>query len=196
MRQSGYTFIFLSGPEATMNRRLSIVASVLVFLPSVVRAQTSSGPSPGNRIEPLKAVVVVGDDVGQEVEFAAKREGKPTIYVFLQADKFDRPVARFLKTLDEELSKERGEAAIVAVWLTDDVEKGKEYLPRVQQSINLSQTTVAVYPGDKNGPTGWSINPGAHLTAVVAHDSKVTASFGYRSLNETNVPEVLAKLKK
>jgi len=96
---------------------------------------------------------------------------------------------------DKELSSDRQDVAVVAVWLTDDVEKTKEYLPRVQQSLNLSQTTLAVHSGDKNGPPGWSINPGAHLTAIVAEDSRVTASFGFRSLNETNVPSVLQKLK-
>jgi hypothetical protein len=179
-----------------MVRPFSVMVCAIAILPCTLSAQTSSGPTPGNRVEPLKALVVVGDGEGQEVDLAAKREGKPTIYAFIQADKWDRPVARFLKTLDEELNKDRPDAAIVAVWLTDDVEKGKEYLPRAQQSINLSRTTLSVYLGDKNGPTGWSVNPGAHLTAVVANKAHVEASFGYRSLNETNVPEVIQKLSR
>jgi hypothetical protein len=166
-----------------------------VALSGTLRAQTDSGPGSGSKIEPLKVAAVTGDDAGKELDFAAKRGTKPTMFVFIQADKWDRPVARFLVTLDKELNKDRQDVAVIAVWLTDDVEKSKEYLPRAQQSMNLSQTTLAVYPGDTSGPPGWSINGGAHLTAVVADEGRVVASFGFRSLNETNVPAVLEKLK-
>ena len=50
--------------------------------------------------------------------------------------------------------------------------------------------------GETAGPKDWAINPDAHLTAVVAHKGRVVKSFGYMSLNETNVPEVLQALKK
>jgi len=138
--------------------------------------------------------MITGNNAGEELDFVAARDGKPTVYVFIQAEKWDRPVARFLKTLDQDLGMDRQDVAIVAVWLTDDVEKTAEYLPRAQQSINLSQTSLAVYPGDKTGPTGWSINDAAHLTVIIANDNRARASFGFRSLNETNVPEVLGKL--
>jgi len=150
----------------------------------------------GSSIEPLKVVAVVGDGAGDESDFAARRKGRPTVFVFIQADKWDRPVARFLKTLDTDVNKDRSDAAVVAVWLTEDVEKTKDYLPLAQQSLRLAQTTLAVYSGDKSGPPAWGINPGAHLTAIVADNDRVVASFGFRSLNETNVPEVLSKLPK
>jgi hypothetical protein len=183
--------------ETTMRNYLHVAGLMMaaVALPAVLRAQTDSGPSSGSKVEPLKVAAVTGDDAGQELDFAAKRGNKPTLFVFIQADKWDRPVARFLVTLDRELNKDRPDVAVIAVWLTDDVEKSKEYLPRAQQSMNLSQTALAVYPGDKNGPPGWSINPGAHLTAVVADEGRVAASFAFRSLNETNVPAVLEKVK-
>ena len=168
--------------------------AVVLCWASLAHGQVQSGPDRGSQLTPLKVASIIGDGAGEELDFVARREGRPTLYLFVQADKWDRPVARFMSTLDKELAKSRSDVAIVAVWLTDDVEKSKEYLPRAQQSINLSQTTLAVYPGDKNGPAGWSINSGAHLTAIVAEKGRVVASFGYRSLNETNVPEVLAKL--
>jgi len=174
---------------------IAALAIASVVLPGALRAQTDSGPSSGSKLEPLKVASVTGDDAGQDVDYAAKRGTKPTMFVFVQADKWDRPVARFLATLDKELNKDRQDVAVIAVWLTDDVEKSKEYLPRAQQSMNLAQTTLAVYPGDKNGPAGWSINSGAHLTAVVADEGRVVASFGFRSINETNVPPMLEKLK-
>src|SRR2546423_14827793 len=91
-------------------------AAILLSLTGSLRAQTNSGPASGSPIEPLKVLAVTGDDAGQELDFAAKRAGKPTLYVFVQADKFDRPLARFLAVLDKELSKDRPAVEVIAVW--------------------------------------------------------------------------------
>ena len=40
------------------------------------------------------------------------------------------------------------------------------------------------------------MNPDARLTAVVANKGKVAATFGYQSINETEVPRVKEALKK
>jgi hypothetical protein len=183
--------------EVLAVKRIVLLAT-FVLLPlsatMAVHAQSNSGPAAGSKLPPLTVAAVTGDGAGDDVEFVARRAGKPTIYLFVQADKWDRPVGRFIKTLDQELAGTRADAAMIAVWLTDDVEMSKEYLPRAQQSINLAQTSLCVYPGDKNGPAAWSIDPRMHLTAVVADKDRVIDSLGYVSLNETNVPEVLAKL--
>jgi hypothetical protein len=166
----------------------------LACVPGVLWAQVESGPAVKNKVEPLKVAVATGDDAGKDVEFSARRKNDPTIYVFVQADKWDRPQARFLKVLDTELGKDRADVHVVVVWLTDDVNKAKEYLPKAQMSLKLERTTFTVHPGDRNGPAGWAINGDAHLTAVVAAEGRVAASFGYLSVNETDVPAVLKKL--
>jgi hypothetical protein len=84
---------------------------------------------------------------------------------------------------------------IVAVWLTEDADKSKSYVPKVRESLKLSQTGYAVFPGEKSGPEGWAINGDAHVTAVVVENGKVSGSFGYRSVNETDVPAVVKKLQ-
>jgi hypothetical protein len=175
---------------------LSLVVALLLGTCAVAGAQTTSGPDVGSPIQPLKVAAITGDGAGDDLDFAARRQGRPTVFAFVQADKWDRPIARFLSVLDKELSKDRPDVAVVAVWLTDDVEKAKDYLPLAQQSLRLSQTTLAVWAGDKNGPPGWSINSDAHLTLIVADNDRASASFAYRSVNETNVPEVLQKLPK
>jgi hypothetical protein len=167
----------------------------LVFGPGTLRAQVESGPSAGSTVAALKAVAATGDAVGKEVDYATERKERPTLFVFVQADHWDRPVARFLRALDQALAKDRNEVQIIAVWLTDDVAKAKDYLPKAQEALKLSQTTFAVCSGDKGGPAGWGINADAHITAVVAQDQKVRGSFGFRSVNETDAPSVLKKLK-
>lgn len=173
----------------------ALLGVVIAFTPGVVQAQVASGPAAGAKVEPLKVVIAAGENAGKETDVAEEQKGKPTVFVFVQADKWDRPVARFLRTLDVDLAKERTDVKIIAVWLTDDVMKSKDYLPKAQESLKLSQTTWSVHPGDKGGPAGWGINADAHLTAVVVQDNKVTASFGYRSVNETDVPAVIKELK-
>jgi hypothetical protein len=173
----------------------SLLLGGLLLAPGTLLAQVESGPSAGSKIEALKVVTATGDNAGKEADYAKERKDKPTIFVFVQADKWDRPTARFLRALDEALVKDYKDVQIVAVWLTDDVAKAKDYLPKAQESLKLSQTTFTVHPGEKSGPAGWGINADAHVTAVVAQDQKVTASFGFGSLNETDAPAVLKKLK-
>jgi hypothetical protein len=104
-------------------------------------------------------------------------------------------MARFLKQLDEAAPKEGEDVYVVAVWLTEDAAKTKEYLPIAQKSLSLHNTALTCFPGEV-GPKDWGINVDAHLTAVVAAGGKVAKAFGYRSINETDVPAVREALRK
>ena len=48
----------------------------------------------------------------------------------------------------------------------------------------------------ETGPKDWNVNGDAHLTVVVADKNKVTATFAFVSLNETDVAPVIRALKK
>jgi hypothetical protein len=151
----------------------------------------ASGPEQGKQVPALKVFAATGPHQDKEVDYAAQRKGKPTIYVFIQADKWDRPMARFLRKLDDAMPKKGEDYPLVAVWLTDNPDKTKEYLPVAQQSLQLQKTALSCFPGKKAGPKGWNINGDAHLTAVVVTtEGKVAATFGYRSINERDAPAV------
>jgi len=154
-----------------------------------------SGPENGKKVPALKVFDATGLKQDKEVDYAAERKDKATVYVFVQADKWDRPMARFMRKLDETLLKESEEAYIVAVWLTDDVDKTKGYLPRAQQSLKFQNTALTCFTGEKAGPKNWGINPDAHLTAIVACKGRVSKKLGYRSINETDAPAVQDALK-
>jgi hypothetical protein len=154
-----------------------------------------SGPEKDKAVPLLKVFDATGPHEGKEVDYASVRKLKPTVYVFIQADKWDRPMARFLKGLDGALPKVAADAMVVAVWLSDDVAKAKHYLPVAQQSLKLEATALTCFTGEKAGPAAWNINADAHATVVVAQQGKVAAVFGYRSLNETEVPRVRDVLK-
>lgn len=175
-------------------RRLVVLAIVFGLSSSLAFADLASGPGEGNALEPLKVVVVAGESSGKELDFVAERKDKPTVFVVVVADKFARPMARFIKVLDDKLKAERTDVDIVAVWLTDDVNKSKDYLPKAFMSLKTERTAWSVFPGEKTGPNNWGINPDADITVVVSDGAKAKFSKGYRSINETEVPKVFEAL--
>jgi len=170
----------------------------VVLLNATARAQLKSGPEVGAKLEPFKVQAATGDQAGQEVDFVAERKGKLTVFLFVQAKEWDRPMARYLKTLDEAFARGidgADDPRVVAVWLTDNVQKSKDYLPRAQESLQFLKTTLAVFPGDESGPGGWELHAGARLTAVVVRDGKVVSRFGYNSVNGTDVRSLLMTIE-
>src|SRR5262249_2585511 len=108
----------------------------LVLAASTSWAQdVTSGPEKGAVGPALPVFDATGPQKGKDVDYAAESGDRPTVYVFIQADKWDRPMARFLKRLDGAVQKEGDETSVVGVWLTDDPTKTKEYLPVAQQSL-------------------------------------------------------------
>ncbi|MFM8470145.1 MAG: hypothetical protein ACKODH_09270 [Limisphaerales bacterium] len=175
--------------------RLALLLALALLSATVARAAIESGPAVDSTLPELKADAAAGDDAGKKVTFTTTRTGKPTVYVFVRGDKFDRPIARYLKFLDKAVAELGKDTHVVAVWLTDDVDKTREYLPKVQQSIKLEATIFAFYAEDKAGPNAWTINDRAHVTTIVTDGARVKARFAEQSLNETNVPEVIAALR-
>jgi hypothetical protein len=166
---------------------------LIVSATSARAAEPISGPEPGRKIAPLKVFAATGPKEGKELDYAAERGEKPTVYVLIRD--WDRPVARFLKALDVAVKEESDQALVVAAWLTDDREATKKYLPLAQQSLKLEVTPLVVALAEKPGPDDWDINPDARITVVVAKRGKVTARFGYLSINETDVRRVRAALR-
>ncbi len=62
--------------------------------------------------------------------------------------------------------------------------------------MSFEKTQLAAFDGQKSGPDGWAINGDTHITAVVVDKGKVAKSFAYVSVNEKDVREVMAELKK
>ncbi len=174
---------------------LRLASSLLLISTTLALAAIESGPAVDSALPELKADAVTGDDAGKKITFTTTRKAKPTVYVFIRSDKFDRPIARYLKVLDKALAELGKDTHIVAVWITDDADKTREYLPKVQQSMKFEATTLALYAEDKLGPNAWALNDRAHVTTIVTDGVKVKARFAEQSLNETNVPEVTAALK-
>jgi hypothetical protein len=167
---------------------------LLLLAPAAALAGPASGPPVGKEPPPLKVYDVTGPHKEMELDYVADRKEKPRVFILVRV--WDRPVARFLKRLDTALAEENTETLLVAVWLTDEKEATKQYLPRAQQSLQLQKTALTLFPGDKAGPDGWNVNPEARVTVVVVGPQKVAATFGYDAINETDVPAVREAIKK
>ena len=179
----------------------ALLAVCAAFGFAALAGADESGPKAGEKVPTLKAFGVTGAVEGKEADFAADRKDAPTIYIFVQAAENGlpvggRPAARFMKVLDEKLGDTSDKAAIVAVWLGEKAfDKHKEYLPKFQMSLKLDKTSLTAFDGEKSGPNNWGVNADVHLTVVIANKGKVTKSFAFTSVNETDVKPVLEALK-
>lgn len=178
-----------------MLTRLMVLSCVLTMSTALRAADVESGPEKGAKTPSLKVFDCTGDNKDKSVDYADLRKEKLTVYLLIPQDRFSRPMARFMRSLDSKIAEELKDVYVVAVWLTDDEDKTKTYLPRVQMSVNFERTALTVFKG-KDGPKDWNINTDAHLTLIVANKGKVMDRFGYNSINETEVPATLKILKK
>ena len=97
--------LFLLATEITMRTEFVCLGLALGMLPAALWADVASGPAVGTEIKSLNVEVVTGDNAGETRDYAADRADSPTIYVFLHAERFDRPTARLLRKLDEAVKR-------------------------------------------------------------------------------------------
>ena len=171
----------------------TLLAIALVF---AFASDIESGLKSGEKIPALKAFGLVGEIKDKSADFAKERGDLPTVYLFVNAAKFDRPLARYIKELDQKANEVVEKVQIVAVWVGGDLDANKKRIPAINESLKFDRTAMAAFEGDAPGPNGWGLNADAHLTTVIAHKGKVIKSFAYQSVNDKDVPVVLEELKK
>jgi menaquinone-dependent protoporphyrinogen IX oxidase len=179
-----------------MWRHFAVLCVLLLGVLAVRAQDVTSGPTKDEKVPALKVLDLTGSNKDKEVDYAAERKDKPTIYYLIDREKFTRPMNKFMKTLDTELNKDVKDAYVVAVFLTDDKDAVKDFLPKVQQSVQYEATALTLFTGEKSGPKDWNVNGDAHITVVVANKGKVVATFGYNSINDTDVKGVREALDK
>ena len=168
----------------------------LLLLTSLIGYDIESGLKAGEKVPELKAYGLVGEIKDKSADFAKERGELPTVYLFVNAAKFDRPIARYMRELDQKAGDAAEKVQMVAVWIGGDLDENKKRLPLINQSLKFDRTALAVFEGDTAGPNGWGLNADAHLTTIVVHKGKVIKSFAYQSANDNDVPKVLEELKK
>lgn len=172
--------------------------TLLVFLGAcgICRADVESGPATGEKAPALTVRMVTNGQAAEPADIVKERAESPTVYVLLPAEQFDRPGARYLKGVDAavaKLQKLKPNADLVVVWLTTDVDAGTKRVTQIQGSLQLLAGDWAVC--SMTSPENWGIHERAAVTTVLVVKGKVTARFGYDSVNENDVPKLEALLK-
>jgi len=175
--------------------RIALMLSMILVV-SEAQAQISSGPNAGTPVSPLMVFAVTGDHAGKNVDISKDLGPRPTIYLFVPHERLDRPLARLMRAIEKGTLEAGKDSKLVTIFLTNDEAKTKEHLLRVQMSLQFTANPLMVYPDATKGPEEWLLNSDAQLTAIVAKDGKVAASFGFRTVDETVGPEIVAALKK
>jgi hypothetical protein len=170
---------------------------IIIALFVSVRSQAvAAGPEVGKDVPKLPGAVLGADVNYEDADLAAKSRDKFVVYLLVNSAKWDRPIARFLKTLDTKLPEYAATPELIAVWVTADAAQTKEYLPKVRQSLQFERTTLAAFADDGNGPADWNASADASLTVVLTDQGKTVETFEFVSTNETDVPQVGEAIKK
>jgi hypothetical protein len=174
--------------------RLLFALSLTLAVAGVARADIESGPKDGIAVPKLTVDVASGVGlVAGEADVAKVRGDKPTVYAFVTAEKFSRPLAQLLRKLDEKAADVK-DAAVVAVWVGGDAAKNKDYLDRVGTSLKLNRTALTASPAEQ--PEGWALNSDAHVTIVVVVKGKVVKSMPLVSVSEKDATKAIEALTK
>lgn len=183
-----------------MRSWLKLVGCLPVLLSAVVvRAEIESGPPVNQPAPALSVQPVTNGQPGEAQNIVAERAAMPTVYLFVPAARFDRPVARFAKQLDTAVQKHQmlhPNLQLVIVWQVEDAAAGATRTSAIQGSLQLQATQWVVWKGAGAGPDGWAISDRASLTAVIVNNKDVKATFGYDAVNETLVPAINTALGK
>jgi hypothetical protein len=170
--------------------------AAFLFLSSALLGDVESGPKVGEKVSTLDVFAVVGEVEDKRLDVVKSRKERRTLYLFINDERWARPVARFIKKLDDAVSDSKDRATVVAVWISRDVDKTKNYLPVAQQSLKFERTSLFVAAEPVVSPPGWEINADAALTAVLVKDGKVSSVFAFDSVNDGDVRKVAAAWKK
>src|SRR3954469_17122302 len=97
-----------------------MVGLLCVLLALGADDDVASGPEKGAKVPALKVYDATGENKEKTVDYAGLRKDKVTVYLIVGEGKFDRPMNRFMKTLDEKVSADFEGVYGVAVFLTEE----------------------------------------------------------------------------
>lgn len=157
-----------------------------------------AGPAVGATMPSLKIWQIVGEQREKQLDMQADVKSHPALLIFVQSDKWDRPVARILRQLDDamvEVRKTNAKARIEIVWISKDLDKAKEYLPKAAQSLKLQTSSWNCFPGDIYDAAGWQLSGDGALNLVIIKDGKVSWGRAYAAAREEIVKSTMNAFK-
>jgi hypothetical protein len=172
--------------------------SLLLLFTGFDDKEIIAGPELNKPIPGLKTLQIVGDLAEKEIDWKETTKTKPTLIVFVRSDKWDRPVARVLKQLDNALvaaRKDLPDAHLAIVWISKDGERAKEYLPKVQQSIKMQVSSWNHFNGEVYDASGWQLSGDGALNIVLVKDNKAVWGRAFSTMQESISNQTMMELK-
>ena len=135
-----------------------------------------SGPQPGEKLPPFKAMGMTGALAGKAFDVIAEADGKPLV-LFLQDDNIVgvKGLYIFAKMFAPIVDKVDGQLHTSVVFLSDDLTKLSETVADVVKFSELFQ--MGVSRDGREGPGAYGLNRNVAQTILVAKDGKVLHNF-------------------
>src|SRR5262245_157600 len=112
-----------------------------------------SGPQPGEKLQPLKVRIVIGENAGKEVDIVSGARGKPAFLVFM--NEWNEEVAELMRVITLYAEQRANPQLVTAVvWLATDPSDLEPKLERARPNMPR-KTPVSI---SLDGPEG----PGAY----------------------------------
>jgi len=182
-------------PVSLVCQRAAGAGVLILALLGSVRADDKvfSGPQPGERITPFKAVELRGESAGKERDIIAENKGAPTTLVFVHG--VERSMAPLMSVLDEYGKERKDVLKTEFVFLSADRLSSQQRLPLVAQSLRL-QAPISLSVDGAEGPGNYGLNKECLLTVVVARENKVAANFPLVQPGMADAPKIIAAIAK
>ena len=134
-----------------------------------------SGPQPGEKLPPLKARIIIGQNAGKEVDILSAADGKPVFLIFMNA--FGELVNETMRVMTLYAERqEKSDFVTAVVWVTSDPSELEAKLKRAKPHMP-KKTPVGISLAGPEGPGAYGLNRRVQMTVLVAKDNVVTANF-------------------
>lgn len=150
-----------------------------------------SGPQPGEKTTPFKALDLAGPGEGKERDPITENAGAPTVLVFLHA--VERSMLPLLRVIDQYGEERKDKLKREVVFLFADRLEGERRVKTVNGSLKL-KSRVGLSLDSAEGPGNYGLNKDCMMTIVVAKDNKVTANFALVQPGIADAPKVIEAL--
>lgn len=173
---------------------LQLFALSVSLLASVHAAEpVFSGPQPGEKTTPFKAVEINGANAGEERDVITDNGGGATAIVFMHG--VERSMMPLLRVIDEYGARRKDSLKTEIIFLNADRLEGEQRAKAVTGSLK-TKARVGLSMDGAEGPGNYGLNKDCLMTIVVAKDNTVTANFALGQPGIADAPKVLEALAK
>ena len=160
----------------------------------VVEKKLFSGPQVGEKLPPLTAQAVFGDEQGKKLNLVKSAGKKPILVVFVH--QLTRPSAALTRVLMNFTIQRDDDVYGATVFLTADVTATQARLARAKTAL-ATERPVTISTDGPEGPGAYGLNRNVTMTVIFARDGKVVSNFAIVDPSvQADTPRVLGEVVK